>query len=529
MTLESFPNQYNWELIQQMEQRYNQDYHSVDPSWQGFFAGFHLAQESPRPFAFSPQIGIVNLIDAYRSFGHLQAHLDPLSDAPPPHEDLSLDHFGFSDADLDKSYDTSYLTGMPRTATLRQLVQALRETYSRSIGVEYMHIMDVKIRRWLQDRMEPSRNQGGFSRDEKLHILQKLHESEIFEDFLHKTFQGQKRFSLEGAETLIPLLDHIVDCAADASASEMVFGMAHRGRLNVLATILCKPHSKIFTEFEENYLPNSSGGDGDVKYHLGFSHDHVSRKGNKIHLMLVPNPSHLEAVNPVVEGRARASQHFTGDENRNRVVPLLIHGDAAIAGQGVVTETLNLSQLQGYRTGGTLHVVINNQIGFTTRPADARSTRYCTDVAKMIEVPIFHVNAEDPEAVLFVAGLAVEFRQAFKKDVFIDMYCYRKYGHNEGDEPAYTNPDMCSRIKTKQPLSTIYAEKLMRSELLTTAENKQIADRVSQQLKDERETQKKEAAMVGVLQELMRKEDNSYVRLKCQKALHEMNASVETF
>src|SRR5262249_50962578 len=323
-------------------------------------------------------------------------------------------------------------------------------------GVDYMHIQDTAIRHWLEERMEPRRNQPNFGRRHKLRVLMDLHYAELFERFLHTRYLGQKRFSLEGSETLIPVLDVLTEKAADSRIREIVFGMAHRGRLNVLANILAKPYTEIFSEFEENYLPFSMAGDGDVKYHLGFSSDRVSAKGNKIHLTLTPNPSLLEAVNPVVLGRVRAKQNQFNDIDRSFAFGLLIHGDAAIAGQGLVAETLNLSQLQGYKTGGTIHVVINNQIGFTTSPADARSTRYCTDVAKMIEVPIFHVNGEDPEAAAYVAELAVDFRQTFKKDVFIDMYCYRRHGHNEGDEPSFTQPVMYAKIQDRPSLSEVY-------------------------------------------------------------------------
>jgi 2-oxoglutarate dehydrogenase E1 component len=272
---------------------------------------------------------------------------------------------------------------------------------------------------------------------------------------------GQKRFSLEGAETLIPLLDAAVEKAADLGVREIVLGMAHRGRLNVLANILGKPYQEIFAEFEENFVPGSVAGDGDVKYHLGISCDRVSLRGEKIHLSLTANPSHLEAVDPVVEGRVRAKQDLFHDQDRIRGLPLLIHGDAAFAGQGLVAETLNLSQLAGYRTGGTTHVIVNNQIGFTTSPNDARSTTYCTDVAKMIQVPIFHVNAEDPEAAVYVAELAMEFRQTFHKDVVIDMFCYRRHGHNEGDEPSFTQPLMYAKIKDRPTLSEVYTERLI--------------------------------------------------------------------
>jgi 2-oxoglutarate dehydrogenase E1 component len=451
----------NMEIIEAQYQRWRQDPSQVEESWRLFFEGFELglAQEPAGPAGTSQQTFIVQIINTYRRLGHFQAQLDPLSPPPGPIPQLDISNFGFGPGDLDRTFDTSFFLGLPH-GTLRQLIDALKETYCRTIGVEYMHITDPEIRNWLQKQMEPRHNMPSFQRRDRVGILMELHYAELFEKFLHTKFQGQKRFSLEGAETAIPLLNGIADYCADSGALEIVIGMAHRGRLNVLANVLKKPYTDIFTEFDENYLPNSMMGDGDVKYHLGFSSESVSPKGNKIHLTLTPNPSHLEAVNPVVEGRVRAKQQ-EADTERHKCIPLLIHGDAAIAGQGLVAETLNLSQLHGYRTGGTIHIVINNQIGFTTRPGDARSTRYCTDVAKMLEVPIFHVNGEDPEACLYVAQLAVEFRQKFKKDVFIDMYCYRKWGHNEGDEPSFTSPVMYSKIQDHKSASQVYTDHLV--------------------------------------------------------------------
>jgi 2-oxoglutarate dehydrogenase E1 component len=434
----------------------------VDESWRLFFEGFELGVGRLATPALDSrcQTGIVRLIDAYRDLGHFIAHLDPLSEPRTSHELLELSEFGLDAADLDRTFDTSPFVGLPR-ATLRQLLAALRETYCRTIGVEYMHIQDTRIRRWLQGRMERCRNQPGFGRDKKLWILKELHYAENFERFLHTRFVGQKRFSLEGAETLIPLLSAVVEQSAERGAREIVLGMAHRGRLNVLANILRKPYQELFAEFEENYLPESRDGDGDVKYHLGFSSDRVTVRGHSIHVSLTPNPSHLEAVDPVVEGRTRAKQQRCGDAERKRGIPVLVHGDAAFAGQGLVAETLNLSQLAGYKTGGTVHVIINNQIGFTTAPSDARSTTYCTDVAKMIQVPIFHVNGEDPEAAVYVAELSVDFRQEFKRDVVIDLYCYRRHGHNEGDEPSFTQPLMYSKIKERPSLTELYTEHLI--------------------------------------------------------------------
>jgi 2-oxoglutarate dehydrogenase E1 component len=474
----SAATRWNLDAIESAYQSWQRDPTSVDDSWRLFFEGFELGVGRLATPALDArcQTGVTRLIDAYRDLGHFLAHLDPLSPPKTSYALLELSEFGLDAADLDKTFDTSPFVGLPK-ATLRQLQSALRETYCRTIGVEYMHIQDTNIRRWLQQRMERGRNQPGFDRAKKLRTLKSLHYAELFERFLHARFVGQKRFSLEGSETLIPVLETVVEKAADAGVREIVMGMAHRGRLNVLANILRKPYQEVFAEFEENYVPDSRDGDGDVKYHLGFSSDRVTSTGNRIHLSLTPNPSHLEAVNPVVEGRTRAKQFLFGDSERRLGIPLLIHGDAAFAGQGLVAETLNLSQLAGYKTGGTIHVIINNQIGFTTAPADARSTTYCTDVAKMIQVPIFHVNGEDPEAVVHVAELAFDFRQTFNRDVVIDMYCYRRHGHNEGDEPSFTQPLMYSKILGRPSLTELYTEALIMRGDLTAAETEALVEK----------------------------------------------------
>jgi 2-oxoglutarate dehydrogenase E1 component len=473
----AFANRYNSGAIEAAYERWRQDPASVDESWRLFFEGFDLGAARAAGTGMDStgkQTGIIRLIDAYRALGHFLARLDPLSEPKASYPQLELREFGLDPGDLGRTFDTAHFLGLPR-ATLRELIAALRETYCRTIGVEYLHIQDLRIRHWLEERMEPRRNQPNFTRRQKLRVLMEINFGELFEKFLHTRFLGQKRFSLEGAETLIPLLDAIIEQAADSGVREVVVGMAHRGRLNVLANIIGKPYQEIFSEFEENFLPGSVEGDGDVKYHLGFSADRTTAQGNPVHISLTPNPSHLEAVDPVVEGRTRAKQFDFQDEDRSRGMPLLIHGDAAFAGQGLVAETLNLSQLGGYRTGGTIHVIVNNQIGFTTAPSEARSTVYCTDVAKMIQVPIFHVNGEDPEAAVFVAELAVEFRQTFHKDVVLDMYCYRRHGHNEGDEPSFTQPLMYAKIKERPTLSEIYTEQLIMKGDLTTNEAEAIS------------------------------------------------------
>jgi 2-oxoglutarate dehydrogenase E1 component len=474
---------WNLDAIESAYQHWQADPDSVDESWQRFFEGFELgsARGATQTLDDHSQTGVARLIYRYRDVGHFLAQLDPLSEPRTTYPSLQLSEVGLEEADLERVFDTSLFVGLPR-ATLRELLVALRKTYCRTIGVEYMHIQDAGIRGWLQERMETTRNTPRFDRVRKLRILKDLHYAELFERFLHARFFGQKRFSLEGAETLIPLLEALLDRAAETGVQEIVLGMAHRGRLNVLSNFLRKPYQEIFSEFEENYLPESVDGDGDVKYHLGFSSDRVSSKGIPIHLSLTPNPSHLEAVDPVVEGRTRAKQERFHDHEHKRGMPLLVHGDAAFAGQGLVAETLNLAQLAGYTTGGTIHVVINNQIGFTTGPGDARSTTYCTDIAKMVQVPIFHVNGEDPEATVYVTELAVDFRQTFGRDVVIDMFCYRRHGHNEGDEPSLTQPLMYNKIRSRPSLSEIYTEKLIMTGDLTLDETEALDNKFQAKL-----------------------------------------------
>ena len=485
----------NWtnaELIEEKFQKWQQDPASVEDSWQSFFAGYELGNrrepsatapgssaavvEGCDPDAARLQAAVTRLIDAYREVGHYLADLDPLKLSPvlDTHEMLELSAFGLSEDDLDKTFYSQVAN--PPLTTLRKLIGILRETYCGTIGVEYMHIRDSGIRQWLKERMEPSRNRPNFDVRQKRRIILKLYAAELFETFLHSHYVGQKRFSLEGGEVLIPLMDAVVERSAKHGVREVVVGMPHRGRLNVLANILNKPYGMIFGEFEGDMPPESVGGDGDVKYHLGFSANHESSEQHVVHLTLTPNPSHLEAVDPVVEGRVRAKQRRFRDRDRKLGLPMLIHGDAAFAGQGLVAETLNLSQLPGYRTGGTVHIVVNNQIGFTTAPNEGRSTRYCTDVAKMIEVPVFHVNGDDPEAVVYVGELALDFRQTFGKDVVIDVVCYRRHGHNEGDEPAFTQPLMYERIRNRPSVRELYTQKLIQEGVLTSQEVATLAE-----------------------------------------------------
>ncbi|MEO8628613.1 MAG: 2-oxoglutarate dehydrogenase E1 component, partial [Betaproteobacteria bacterium] len=404
------------------------------------------------------QVSVLQLINAHRFLGLRYADLDPLKRFPRPEvPELEPGFYGFTDSEMDSVFNTGSLVG-PEQLPLREILRAVRETYCGSIGVEYMYISDVAQKRWIQSRFESVRSTPSFSPDQKRHILERLSAAETLEKYLHTRYVGQKRFSLEGGDSLIPLLDCLLQRAGEQGIQETVIGMAHRGRLNVLVNTMGKMPKDLFSEFEGKHSENLLAGD--VKYHMGFSSD-IATPGGAMHLTLAFNPSHLEIVNPVVEGSVRARQHRRRDRDGQQVLPLVIHGDAAFAGQGVVMETLNLSQTRGYRTGGTVHIIVNNQIGFTTSDVrDTRSTLYCTDVVKMIDAPVFHVNGDDPEAVILVTEIAFDFRAQFQKDVVIDLVCYRRHGHNEQDEPMVTQPLMYKNITNLPTTRKLYAEKL---------------------------------------------------------------------
>mgnify|MGYP000637240626 CR=1 FL=1 len=455
------------------------------------------------------QAAVLQLIRAYRVRGHLQADVNPLGYEWSYHPELDPATYGLTIWDLDRTFVTGGLGGKD-IAPLREILDILRQTYTRKVGIEFMHISDPTERRWLQERIEPVRAADPISPEMRRRILQKLNAAEAFERFLHTKYIGHKRFSLEGAESLIPLLDAILSDAADQEVEEVVIGMAHRGRLNVLANILGKPYEVIFSEFEGSIDPNTIQGSGDVKYHLGAKGVHRAPSGAEVKITLASNPSHLEAVDPVVEGMVRAKQDqlrrrrvdAPGGDYYDAVIPILIHGDAAFAGQGVVAETLNLSQLRGYKTGGTIHIVINNQIGFTTTPADARSSTYATDIARMIQAPIFHVNGDDPEACVRVARLALDYRQVFNKDVVIDLLCYRVHGHNEADEPTYTQPLLYKKIAQKRSVRKLYTEMLLRRGDMKPEEAEQMLDDYQARLQEafERTQHLKEKDPGAVLQ-----------------------------
>ncbi len=470
----------NIELIDEMYEKYNADPNSVDPSWKKAFAG-HVDDFPPEQTNRNApgDLRIEKLINGYRRWGHLKADVNPIRTTPleSPWQ-LTLDSLGFAEDELEKFFPTNNLLDRPE-APLKEIITILEQIYCSKIGIEYMGIQDPRLLSWIPRQIEPARFKISLSIDQKKSILQHLNKSELFEVFLHTKYVGQKRFSLEGGETLIPILAALIEKGSGLGLEQFVLGMAHRGRLNVLANILEKSYGTIFAEFEAGYIPISFEGSGDVKYHKGFTSS-IQLNGKTIEVALTPNPSHLEAVDAVVEGQVRARQLLAGDTQREKVLPILVHGDAAIAGQGIVYETLQFYMLEGYTTGGTIHIIINNQIGFTTLPSDARSTYYCTDIARTFNAPVFHVNAEDPEGCVYATHLAMEIRQKFHCDVFIDLNCYRKYGHNEADEPAFTQPHEYQLIRSKRPIREIYRDDLIHQGVL----EKQMAESLEEEFKD---------------------------------------------
>ncbi len=470
----------NAEFIEEQYRRFRHDPASVPEDWALFFAGFDLAQEPGwASREGGPAGGVFGLVVAYREFGHLVAQLDPLGEGPREHPLLELASFGLGEADLDRPVDPEPFRGAFQ-GTLRELIDALRATYCGALAVEYMDIPDKTRREWLQERMETTRARPTLGAEDRVRILRGLLTADAFEQFLHTRYVGQKRFSLEGGATLIPMLETLIENAAALGVEQVVLGMPHRGRLNVLANVLHKPLELIFSEFESTYLPEEIQGHGDVKYHMGYSSLHRSRAGRSVHLDLNFNPSHLEFVNPVVLGSVRARQVYMRDLAGDRGIPVLIHGDAALAGEGIVPESLALAQLPAYQTGGAVHLVVDNQVGFTTSPADVRVGRYPTDIARVIEAPVLHVNGDDPEAAVHAVAIALEYRARFKKDVFVHLVCYRKHGHNEMDDPTFTQPVMYRQIARHVPAARQYAERLVRDGVLAepalAALEQEIAD-----------------------------------------------------
>ncbi len=496
----------NLAWLEELHEAWRNDSRSVDARWDEIFRdqdGMSALREAidggtlPRLVSSDmvyKQSRVDSLIWAYRDVGYLYAHLNPLApregeeknyytEAVHNYEQLTLAEFGLTEGDLDTEFSAG--RGLaPARMKLAGIVRALQETYCSAVAVEFLHIQNKTMRRWLIREMESSRNRPSFDPAKKRLVLEDLVRAEEFEHFMHTAFIGQKRFSLEGAEEVIPALHHVVDAAPSLGITDLILGMTHRGRLTVLNRILGKPLEEVFSEFEGHADPGDYGGSGDVRYHLGYEHDHRTPDGGTVRVNLVANPSHLESVGPVVQGMARAVQRERGDTERRRVVPVLLHGDAAFSGQGVVAETFNLANLKGYKTGGTIHIVINNQIGFTTSSRDARSTFLPTDVAKMLPIPVFHVNGDDAEAVVYTVDLALRFRQAFRRDVVVDIFCYRKYGHNEGDDPSFTHPLMYRLIEKKKSPPTMYAEKCREAGIVAAADEEAMRADFRAELKE---------------------------------------------
>jgi 2-oxoglutarate dehydrogenase E1 component len=465
--------------LEALYQQFKQDPASIDESWKKFFEGFEFAQQAfpmlpsdngtAKPAAGGhvdeKEIQVRRLIHAYRTRAHLRSKTNPVRERKDRKPILDLHYFNLSDADLNTEFEAGEEIGIGK-ATLQTIIDSLKHIYEGTVGIEYMSIRDPEKLQWIREKIEKEALSFAPSSEKKRRILNKLNEAVVFENFLHTKYLGQKRFSLEGGETTIPALDAIINKGAELGAEEVMIGMAHRGRLNVLANIMGKTYEQIFSEFEGGATPDLTMGDGDVKYHLGFSSQVMTQSGKRVDLKLAPNPSHLEAVNPVVEGFVRAKLDGEYNRDQKKIIPILIHGDAAIAAQGVVYEVVQMGKLEGYNTGGTIHFVINNQVGFTTDFDDARSSIYCTDVAKLVDAPVLHVNGDDPEAVVFCVEFATEYRQKFNRDIFVDMVCYRRHGHNESDEPKFTQPSLYNVISKHPNPREVYNKKLIQRDHL---------------------------------------------------------------
>jgi len=460
--------------IEKLYEQYRSDPSSVDESWSKFFEGFDFARahyDTDSSGLMDKEFRVINLIEGYRRRGHLFTETNPVRTRRTYTPTLDLENFDLSDNDLETTFQAGKQIGAG-AVTLKEIISRLKQTYCKSIGVEYGFIRNPLVIEWIQNKLEPGLNTPAFTEEEKKHIYFLLKQAVGFEYFIHKKFIGQKQFSLEGAESLIPALDAVIERGAELGIREFIIGMSHRGRLNVLANVLQKPYEDIFNEFNGTFYDETISL-GDVKYHLGYGNDILTGNGAKVRLNMAPNPSHLEAVDPVVEGIARAKIDHKYRGDYNKLAPILIHGDAAIASQGVVYEVIQMSQLTGYKTGGTIHLVINNQVGFTTNYLDARSSTYCTDIGKVTKAPIFHVNGDDVEALMHVIRLAMEFRQEFHMDIFIDILCYRKYGHNEGDEPRFTQPLLYKIIEKHPNPRDIYSKKLVEQNLFSEEDIRQ--------------------------------------------------------
>jgi 2-oxoglutarate dehydrogenase E1 component len=503
----SFLNSIDIDYIDELHQRYLVDKRLVEPSWRSFFDGYEFSKFNYQevdeiPTNVLKEFRVINLINAYRSRGHLFTKTNPVRDRRKYHPTLEIKNFGLDQEDLLTVFQASEQVGL-EPCSLNDIIIHLEATYCESIGIEYQYIRHPERVEWIRRNIE-LKNRPQFSKDQKKHILHKLNQATVFEQFLQKKFVGQKRFSIEGAESLIPALDVLIENGSNLGLKEFVVGMAHRGRLNVLANIFNKTYDKIFSEFEGKEYDEEVLFDGDVKYHLGITSEVVTDSGNNVKITLSPNPSHLEAVDPVVEGitRSKIDHELAGDEKK--ILPILIHGDAAIAGQGVVYEVVQMAQLKGYRTGGSLHIVINNQVGFTTNYLDARSSTYCTDIAKSTLCPVFHVNGDDIEAVVQTLDIALRYRQEYSRDVFVDLLCYRKYGHNEGDEPKFTQPKLYKIIANHPNPREIYLKKLVDENVVSIEEGNQMEkefdDMLQERLDDAKQIEK--AKITNFLEEV---------------------------
>lgn len=494
----------NGEFLDSLYSDWKKNPDSVSKEWQIFFEGFSLSM-CPRSCVSEErarkQSNVSSLIYAYRSLGHLIADTNPLS--PKISEEpefLSLNNFDLEENDLNSVFDAGHLYGVER-ATLKEIIETLKEIYCGKVGIEYIHIQNKEERRFIQQLIEPLKNRIELSKEERISILENLRDAELFENYLQKSYPGQKRFSLEGLESLIVAIHTIVEQCPQFDIEEIVMAMSHRGRLNVLANILDKPYEEIFSEFEDIVTKESIALSQDVKYHKGFTSNHINKTGRSVKIVLTPNPSHLEAVDPVALGVTRAKQRLRDDtEKREKVLPMIIHGDAAFSGQGVVAECFNLSRLKGYTVGGTIHIIANNQIGFTTAPEEGRSTRYATDVAKILEAPIFHINAEEPELVAFYSLLALKYRQKFKKDVVLDIIGYRKYGHSEVDDPSFTQPKMYKVIRGKKSIRRIYTDTLVEKKILSKEEAEVSASNFEKSLEESLQRVKENSNFIKVVE-----------------------------
>jgi 2-oxoglutarate dehydrogenase E1 component len=540
----SFLNAAHTAFFADLYEQYTTNPDSVEPSWRSFFQGFDFAQANYGTDEVAYQVAniasgnttvqvsektqkefnVLKLIEGYRTRGHLFTKTNPVRDRRTYAPDLAIENFGLSQADLNTVFDAAKMVNM-QPSTLADIIKHLESVYCQSIGVEYMYIREPKVLEWIKNRLDVNDNQPKFSADEKKHILKKLNEAISFETFLHTKYVGQKRFSLEGCESAIPALDALVEAAADRGVEQFVMGMAHRGRLNVLANIFGKNTQNIFSEFDGKDYDDDHHFDGDVKYHLGLTSDRVTDSGKKINLNLAPNPSHLETVGAVIEGIARAKQDRLYPNDFSKVLPIAVHGDAAVAGQGIVYEIIQMANLDAYKTGGTIHLVINNQVGFTTNYLDARTSTYCTDIAKVTLSPVLHVNADDVEAVVHAMIFALDYRMEFGGDVFIDLLGYRKYGHNEGDEPRFTQPKLYKLISKHKNSRELYAEKLKQEGIIDAAYVKELEEKYKAKLDENLEESRKKN--LTVITPFMQNEWEGFEQVSDDKMLQKYDTTFD--